>query len=359
MLIEKLELTNFRSYEELDICFDDGINFLTGNNGEGKTNVLEAISLLSLGKSFVTSQENNCIKYDNEFAVIKSRVSAKRIKEVEIILSLKGKIVLMNGKKIKKMSEMADNLLIVTFSPKDVRLFKDLPNERRKIINTSLAMLSKTYISLLKQYNELMKRRNDLLKQDVDCVYLEVLDKQIALASYSIVKTRVNFIKRLNQKIKDIYLSLGVDSELVELKYKTIIPYEENKEDYIFRLQNLLKNNYEQDIKRKTTTKGIHHDDLVLEIGKKDISVVGSQGQNRIAVLVLKLALAKLLNELSGENPILLLDDAMSELDTHFQKKLENLLIDMGQVFITGNEVPKVMTKYREYVVSNREIRRI
>lgn len=358
MKINRLKLTSFRSYDYLDVEFKPNINFLVGENGAGKTNVLEAISLLTLGKSFVTSNEYNVITLGSKYAQIDADVEAEKVKSISMILSNEGKKININQKEIKKISEMAKKIITINFSPRDVRIFKDSPVERRKFIDSSLSMLSKTYISYLSMFNKLLKRRNLLLKDDIDMIQLEVIDHQLANISYEISKTRNEFIKRLNLKIKQIYQYFFLLGDEVDLKYITLIPVQDDKDKYVESYLNILKENFEIDKKRKSSTKGIHLDDMVFILKKNNIAKIGSQGQNRIASLILKLSLQEMIKEVIDEEPILLLDDALSELDDNFQNKLIDLLQGKEQVFITGTEVPNYLKKYNKYVVSNHELRR-
>ncbi len=358
MIIKNLKLFTFRSYEYLDVDFDSKINFLTGINGAGKTNVLEAISLLSFGKSFVTSQENNCIAFNHEFAKINANVEANKVNRMSIVISNEGKKISINDQDIKKISSMATKILTVTFAPKDVRIFKDSPSERRKFIDVSLSMLSLSYISNLSLYKELLKRRNLLLKQEFDLIHIEAIDTQIIPISYEIIKARKIFINEINKKIKEIYDYFEMNDE-VKMEYISFMEFEEDKQSFIKKMNLLLKDNYEADIKRKSSTIGIHHDDIVFMLNGNNIAIAGSQGQNRIASLVIKLALARIIEEYVKEKPVLLLDDVLSELDENFQSKLGNLLSNMGQVFITGTEVPKTIKDCTEYIVSNHTLRRM
>lgn len=358
MIIKKLELFTFRSYEYLNIDFDEKINFLTGINGAGKTNILEAISLLSFGKSFVTSQENNCIAFNHEFAKIVSEIESNKVNKMSIVISNEGKKITINNQDIKKISSMATKILTVTFAPKDVRIFKDSPSERRKFVDISLSMLSLSYFSNLSLYKELLKRRNLLLKQEFDLIHLQAIDEQIIPISYEIIKTRKYFIKKLNEKLKEIYNYFKMN-EKVKIEYVSFIDFEEEKQKFIEKMNLLLKDNYEADIKRKSSTIGIHRDDIVFLLSGNNIAIAGSQGQNRIASLAIKLALAKIIEEYAKEKPVLLLDDVLSELDENFQSKLGELLLTMGQVFITGTEIPKTIKNFTEYIVSNHTLRRM
>ena len=358
MFIEKLTLTNFRCYESLSLDFSQGINFFTGLNGEGKTNIIEAISLLALGKSFVTSDEKECIEIFKDYTKVESIIDRGYPLRIEMIISQEGKKVSLNGKELNKLSEMSGNVYIVTFAPTDVNFYKGSTVNRRKFIDVSLSMLSPAYLSCISLFRRLLKDRNALLKQEVDFTLLKVIDEQIAPLEYEIVKMRTKFIKELNVSLKKVYEKLGIDTGIMNLEYLSVIPFVEDKKEFISKIIFQMKDDYANDIKRKSTTRGIHHEDIKFIFRGTDIALTGSQGQNRIASLALKIALANLIKEKYKEEPILLLDDVLSELDSTHQEALGNLLKDYKQVFLTGTEVPLNIKVDAEFVVSNHSVRR-
>lgn len=358
MYIKSLKLTNFRSYENLDVEFSKGINFFKGLNGEGKTNVLEAISLLSLGKSFVTSEEKECIRIPKDYTKINSIIEKNISMDFDITISNVGKRISINKKELKRLSEMAGKVYIVTFSPEDVTFYKGSTLKRRKFIDTSLSMLSPAYLSCLTLFKKLIKDRNSLLKQDVDFTLLKVIDEQIAPLEYEIMKMRTKFINELNKSIKKIYEKMNISLDGINLSYLSVVPFKENKEECIKDILQQIKDDYPNDVKRKVTTRGIHHEDIEFSYKGTNIALTGSQGQNRIASLVLKIALADLIKEKYKEEPVLLLDDVLSELDELHQNALGNLLKDYTQSFLTGTEIPSTIKVDAEFIVSNHSIRR-
>lgn len=358
MFIKLLKLKNFRNYEELNICFDKGINFLSGLNGEGKTNILEAISLLSLGKSFVTSNEKECVRINKEFSKINSIIERKNNLEIEIVISEQGKKILINNNEIKRLSEMSGNVYVITFSPKDVSFYKESAVRRRKFIDSSLSMLSPAYLSCISIYKKLIKERNSLLKQDVDFTLLKVIDEQLAPLEFEIIKMRYKFINELNNSIKKLYEKFNINNTEVNLSYLSTVPYDVNKEKCIKNILQQLEESYSTDLSRKNTSKGIHHEDVEFFYKGTNIALTGSQGQNRIATLILKIALADLIKEKFLEEPILLLDDVLSELDENHQRLLGSVLKDYSQSFITGTEIPATIDVDTEFIVSNHSIRR-
>lgn len=358
MFIKSLTLKNFRCYENLSLDFSQGINFFTGSNGEGKTNIIEAISLLSLGKSFVTSDEKECIEIFKDYTKIESIIDRGHLLKIEMCISQEGKKVSINNKELNKLSEMAGNVYIVTFAPNDVNFYKGSTANRRKFIDVSLSMLSPAYLSCISLFKKLLKDRNALLKQDIDFTLLKVIDEQLAPLEYEIVKMRTKFIKQLNVSLKRVYEKLNIDAGIMNLEYLSVIPFVEDKKEFVNKLIFQMKDDYANDIKRKSTTRGIHHEDINFIFRGTNIALTGSQGQNRIASLALKVALADLIKEKYKEEPILLLDDVLSELDNNHQEALGNLLKDYKQTFLTGTEVPSNIIVDAEFNVLNHAVRR-
>ncbi len=353
-----MKLTNFRSYDSLKIEFNNTINFLYGKNGQGKTNVLEAISILSFGKSFVTSEEKECITFEKNYARIEAIIEKAQKTKIEIIISPKGKRIIVNNKEIKRISELAGLVYIIDFSPNDVRFFKNQPSERRKFIDRSLSMLSKQYLLYLSNYRKLLKNRNALLKNEfIDKSLIETINNQMILLEIEIMKMRNEFINELNSIMKSVYKRFGFDSQ-IDLVYLPTIEIDNSNDDMIDKLRKRYCDDFEIDIKRKTTTKGIHLEDMILLLDQVNIDLVGSQGQNRLLSLILKISLSIMIKEKFNEKPILLLDDVLSELDIGIQEKLEEILVNDCQVFLTGTEIPKSVKYCDKYLVSNHMMRR-
>ncbi len=354
MWIKKLTLQDFRSYLSLQLTLDKGINFFVGENGVGKTNILEAISLLSMGKSFVTSDEKHCIAEGKEFAKVKAIYEKDKEKEIQIILTKEGKKVELNQKEIHRLSNMIGNVITISFSPKDVRFFMDAPLERRKFIDTSLSMMEPYYLTILSQYKELLKNRNALLKENGNATLLDVIEDQMIPLQREIIIKRKTFLKDLESEINELYRFFG--EKEIRLQYKSdFLEKDDSLND-----DSLMKKRYldtrEQDLLRGSTQIGIHKDDVRLLMGS-DIAFIGSRGQNRMASLLLKIALASWMKK-KNIHPILLLDDVLSELDASRITKLSELLKDQEQVLITGTEVPDPFKKEAIYEIVNHEVTR-
>ena len=313
MRINNLELTDFRNYNHFFIEFDQGINILIGGNAQGKTNIIEAIYLLSVCKSFRTHINDQMIRFDHDFAKVKGNVfSNERMHQLELILSKESKKAKVDGKDILKISDYVGYLNAVVFVPDDLSLVKGSPSIRRKFLDLEL----------------LNQRRG---KYDE---YLETLDEQLAEVQIKIIEKRNNFIERLSLKVKDIYLNIANCHEIVELQYECFIK-NVNKEDIL----KLYQKGFERDLRYLSTYYGIHKEDMKIFIDNKSAHQFASQGQQRTIVLSMKIALIELIKEEIGEYPILLLDDVLSELDDQRKTKLLDILNNRIQTFITTTSI--------------------
>ena len=332
MIIKSLELANFRNYDFLDIHFSNGTNILYGDNAQGKTNILEAIYLSSTTKSHKGTKDRDIISFDQEEAHIKTILEKDGI-ENKIDMHLrknKSKGIAINGQKIKKASELLGLLNVVFFSPEDLSIVKNGPAERRRFVDMELCQLDGFYLYNLNNYNKIVNQRNKLLK-DMHFTpelkdTLNIWDSQLISFGSKIIERRKIFVDQLNEIIFDIHKKLSGNKE------ELIIVYEPDTliEDY----EHSLIINQEKDIKLKQTTVGPHRDDFSFMAGNIDIRKFGSQGQQRTAALSLKLSEIELVKKLTKDNPVLLLDDVLSELDSNRQNYLLNTIGDI-QTIIT------------------------
>ena len=353
MWIKKIKIKNFRNYKEEEINLEKNINIFYGENAQGKTNIIEAIFLCSLGKSFRAKKDFEMIKLNEKNAIIEIEYKkSDRDGKIKIELENK-KNIYLNGIKIKKLSELLGNLNIVIFTPDDINILKGGPENRRKFLNIMISQLRPNYMHILNLYLKTIDQRNKYLKQikeeNKDEKLLEIWDEKLAEYAIKIYEYRKEFINKIIEKIKIIHNKITNGKEEIELEYITECKH---KEEYL----KLLKERRKLDIIKGFTTKGIHRDDFMIYINKKEINIYGSQGQNRTAMLSLKLAELQVIYDEIGEYPILLLDDFMSELDKIRRKNfLEN--IEDTQVIITGTEKLDIENlKYLEYNVSNGKV---
>ncbi len=332
MIIESIQLKNYRNYEKLHIQFNPGTNILYGNNAQGKTNILEAVYVCCTTKSHRGSKDKEMIRFHEEEAHIKINLQKKDVPyRIDIHLKKnKAKGVAVNGIPIKKASELLGMVNVVFFSPEDLNLIKNGPAERRKFIDLELCQLNKIYIHSLSSYNRILVQRNRLLKDLVfkpECEEtLDIWDAQLVRYGREIIRCRKDFIVRLNKIISKIHWKLSGEKENLQIIYDPCAQ-EENLEESIARSRT-------SDKKQKTTLIGPHRDDIGFYIGQMDIRRFGSQGQQRTVALSLKLAEIELVKILVKDNPVLLLDDVLSELDGKRQNQLLSA-IDQIQTVIT------------------------
>ena len=350
MLITSLKLQNFRNYDELKINFNKDINVIYGDNAQGKTNILEAIFLTSIGKSFRTNKDKELIKMGKEFSRVEVEFSkSDRSGSIKIDLS-ENKNVFVNGVKIKKLSELLGNMNVVIFTPDDINILKDGPAKRRRFLDIFISQLRPNYVYCLNMYLKALEQRNNYLKQikfeNKSEEFLEIWDEKIVEYAEKVFNYRQEFIKKISDKIKIVHSNITENNEDINIKY---ISDFEGKENFLKKL----KNNRKLDISKGYTSSGIHRDDFNIFINNNLINIYGSQGQHRTAILSLKMSELKVIYDEIGENPILLLDDFMSELD---EKRRTNFLnnIKDTQVLVTCTEKIKLeKINFNVYNVKN------
>ena len=353
MYIEKIKLNNFRNYENLEINLNKNINIIYGDNAQGKTNILEAIFLSSLGKSFRTNKEKEMIKFNSEKLLVEIFYQKKdRDGKVKIEIGNKKQISL-NGIKIKKLSELLGNINIVIFTPDDINILRDGPAKRRRFLDMMIGQLRPNYVYNLNMYLKTIEQRNNYLRQireeNKPEEMLEIWDEKLAEYSEKIYNYRKEFIEKILNKINEIHSGITDEKEILKIEYLSNCL---KKDEYL----KLLKERRKLDIIKGFTTKGVHRDDFVIYINGKEVNVYGSQGQNRTVVLSLKLAELNVIYDEIGEYPVFLLDDFMSELD---EKRRKNFLsnIKNAQVILTGTEkVDLSNLEYNLYNVKNGNI---
>lgn len=350
MYIKKIKLENFRNYDFQEINFCDKINNIFGDNAQGKTNILEAIFVCSLGKSFRTNVDKELIKIDKNFSLVEIEFE-KKDREGKIKLEInEKKDFFINDIKVKKISDILGNIYIVLFSPQDITILKNDPSKRRRFLNIMISQLRPIYVHTLNKYNKTLEQRNNYLKQikyeNKSEEILDIWDEQLANFGSKIYIYRKEFIEKINNKIKKIHFN--TTKEEIEIKYKSNIKSENN---YLEELKNKRK----VDIEKGYTSIGIHRDDFEIFINNKNISIYGSQGQQRSSIISLKLAEAEVIYEEIEEYPIILLDDFMSELDKNRIKGfVEN--IKENQVIITSTDKIMLENNTKFFNVQNANI---
>lgn len=331
MWINEIKLSNFRNYNYQEIKLHENINVFYGENAQGKTNIIESIFLSSIGKSFRTNNEKELIRFGEEKAVSEIYFQkSDRDGKIKIEINDK-KNIYLNGIKLKKLSELLGNINIVIFTPDDINILKGGPQNRRRFLDIMISQLRPNYMHILNLYLKTIEQRNKYLRQikeeNKDEKLLDIWDEKLAEYAVIISNYRNDFMEKIKNKIEKIHSEITDNREDIEIEYLTECL---DKENYL----NLLKQRRKLDIIKSYTTKGIHRDDFNIYINKKELSIYGSQGQHRTAMLSLKLSEVNIIEDEIGEKPVLLLDDFMSELDSkrrnHFLEKINDT-----QVIIT------------------------
>lgn len=324
MYIKNLELINFRNYGTLSLKLNKGINVFIGDNAQGKTNILESIYYCSLGKSHRTNKDKELIKWDAKEAYISIYVSKERLdKKVDIKIFKEGKKgIRINSIKLNNISDLIGTFNVVIFSPEDLKIVKESPSYRRRFLDIELCKLNKKYYYSLVQYNKVLNERNAVLRKwNRDIGIVEIYDKQMSKFGSFIIKERLKYIDKLNEKGNEIHRDITSDRENIDFKYITPIKDFHNIDKELFEL---LSQNREKDMEKKMTSVGPHRDDFSININEIDTRKFGSQGQQRTSVLSIKFASLEIIKEQIGEYPVLLLDDVLSELDLKRQKYILN-----------------------------------
>ena len=340
MLIKELKLKNFRNYKELALCPHPGVNLFFGRNGSGKTNLLEAVHYCSLGRSHRITNDVNAVRNGEAFAL--SSVSIQNaLGQRDIAVRFRPdeaqkKEILIDGKKIARFSDMMGCLRCVIFSPEDLGLIREGPSQRRRYLDMMISQISRGYFIALQQYRTAMDQRNAVIRNlrmnaSGDLSILSAFEETMAAPAAVIIRERRRIVDLLSGIATETYLRVSDTEEMFRLSYHSSIKEEEGIEETFCRL---LRENREDDIRMGLTSVGPHRDDLVLTLNKNQMKQFASQGQIRTAALSMKLSQMKILRDQSGEEPVLLLDDVMSELD---RKRRACLIgeISAFQTFIT------------------------
>ena len=354
MKLTNLQLQNFRNYESVQLEFTDGVHVFIGENAQGKTNLMESIYALAMTKSHRTTNDKELIGWNKEFATIKGTVEKTATKtNLELQFSKKGKIAKVNYLEQKRLSSYLGNLNVILFAPENLTLVKGSPQNRRKFVDMELGQMSSLYLYDLVEYNRVLKQRNTYLKQlaikkKQPDEYLEVLSEMLSELASKIVSHRLDFMKQLEALAIPIHDQLSLGREKFSVSYQATIPLEDGltpsqmKEIYM----NQFKKNQTREADQATTLIGPHRDDLIFYLNEVPVQTYGSQGQQRSTVLSLKLAEIELMKLSTGEYPLLLLDDVLSELDddrqTHLIKAIENKV----QTFITTTSLDGIKQQF-------------
>lgn len=348
MRLRELILRNFRNYDNLELALSSDLILFVGPNAQGKTNILESIFMACTGRSHRTPRDRELIQWGKEEALIRTKVD-KQLGASEIAISLQlrdKKKVLINQSPAARMGELMGHINSVMFSPDDLKLIREGPVERRRFMDIELSQIRPKYFYYLQQYNRVLNHRNNLLKSiqynPSLAETLPVWDKQLAEAGSYIILERKLFIESLQLIAREIHSKMTNGAEKLTLEYKCSIPFQEGTLDEIRQLfLDELDQRHKDDIERGITSRGCHRDDLLFQINGSDVRVFGSQGQKRTTVISLKLSELEYMYKETGEYPLLLLDDVMSELDLSRQGMLLKY-IGKVQTFITLTDLSQI-----------------
>ena len=345
MRIEKIKLTNFRNYTNLEVVFHPGINIFIGENGQGKTNILESIYILSLTKSNRAGAEENMIKFNEEIAKIEGMVKREDLlkKQAVHITKLK-KQLYINDKEIKRNRDYISNFCVIAFTPDDLDIVKGSPTIRRNMMNIDISQLHNSYITYLNEYNMVIKMRNEYLKKmnlngNTDMRYLDVVNESMIKKATKIYEYRYSFFERINKYLPGIFKKItGLDNLMID--YNSSIHVDNFSEEEIRKkFTAKFKKNFNIELMQGMTLEGPHRDDFNFNLDCKDMKLFASQGQQRMAVIALKIAEIYLFKEELGEYPVLLLDDIFSEIDTKKRNKIIKYLDYNIQCIITTTDI--------------------
>ncbi|QNU66985.1 DNA replication/repair protein RecF [Ruminiclostridium herbifermentans] len=342
MIVKSLFLDNFRNHRDTKIDFSDRFNIIYGNNGQGKTNILEAIYLCASGRSHRTSKDNELVMFNSDYFNINTQVfnnGLERNINIKYLNNQKRQIKI-NEIPIKKIGSLMGNLYAVLFSPEDLSIIKQGPGERRRFVDITLSQIKPTYFYNLQSLSKILKQRNILLKnlysksELVDTI--DIWNYKLAEVAANIIIERRKFSEALSEFAQNQHKYISNNSEIITFNYECNFNYQnsDNKTEIMNIYLKLLEKSLNRDISLGYTSIGPHRDDYDILINNKSLKLYGSQGQQRSSVLSIKIAEIELINKETGQYPILLLDDVMSELDENRQKYLMES-IKYVQTFIT------------------------
>lgn len=340
MNVKDIRLINFRNYDNIYLKFNPKINIFIGKNAQGKTNLLEAIYMCAYGKSFRTNRDREIINFSKDEAYIGSNMDINDYdKFLEIKMDRdKVKRIRINKNELKNYKELYSGLNVVIFSPDDLKIVKEGPNQRRDFMDIGISKVKPVYSYNISRYNKILFQRNNLLKSSKfkkDLVnLLDVFDMQISIIGTSIILERQKYVEQLSKIANQMHKDISSNYEELELKYTTNVQILENKTQMERSYLKKLKDSFKRDSECGTTEIGPHKDDIYMTINNKEVRTYGSQGQQRTVILSLKLSEVELIKNERGIYPVLLLDDVFSELDEDRRNYLIKLFKDM-QTFIT------------------------
>ncbi|HBR86191.1 MAG TPA: hypothetical protein DEA32_03330 [Firmicutes bacterium] len=341
MRIRRLGLKDYRNFEEADIAFKPGLNFICGPNGAGKTNLLEAIAYLGQVHSFRKSLDRDLIRVGQKMAMIHGEFDSNLdsyTKIVDVTISPQSKLVKLDGKRMKTISAFYGSIAVTCFDPRRVFLFRSEPGERRKAIDEALSSIYPKYLYTLSRYRMLLKLRNQALQQRCDDDVVGAYTRELISNSYRLVCNRKELLTKADALAGPTFSDLFGGGARIAISYRTDMPDIDDYETFRAQAEDNFERKRSIERTRRMTALGPHLDDVICTIDGKPISSFGSQGQNRLASLSFILALAKIIGDSKKDYPILVMDDVLSDLDEKRRGNLLSLAEKLGQTIISGNE---------------------
>ena len=362
MQIRDLKLINFRNYEKLKLSFHSQLNLIIGKNGMGKTNLVEAIYVLALTKSFRTNMDNILIKEGKDSFKIEAHIIKENEENYEFLLTPEGKKIKINGTSATKLSDYISKINVILFNPNDLKIIKDTPSLRRKMLNIEISQLNNLYLKHLQNYNKVMKQRNAYLKTlsingNASLDYLDILTNKLIDIGLNIYNERRKFIELVNQNIGNLFFKI-TNSEGLFINY--ISDYNDMTKE---KLLKIYQKGLERDLMFGKTHIGVHHDDISFLLNKENLKDYGSEGQQKNAIIALKLSEIEIFKVKKRTYPILILDDLFSELDNEKINNILKLLNPDIQTFITTTNIESInqdyLNKAKIFKVFNAEIKEV
>jgi DNA replication and repair protein RecF len=339
MKISSLILNEFRGFKALKLSFGPDINIICGANGSGKTSILESISLLTGLHSFRTNHEEELIRTDSDFAVIEGKIKTNLLHDVKISILKKGRQIMLDNKLVKKFSDYLGTFIAIVYTPEDTFFFNEAPKVRRKFIDSSLSNMYQDYLQDLVNYQSLIKAKSNLLKLDTfDSVYCDVLHLQLAKLTQGLLKHRYTFCSKLEFFLNRHFANFQTKHSSLQIVYESDF----NLKMDINEIKAKLDQNLSKELLKRTILTGIQYDDFSLLTNNINIATYFSQGEKKIASLCLKLALVELIQQEKQVDPVLLLDDILSELDSIKKTILFDEISQLDQVVVTTTSLIEI-----------------
>jgi DNA replication and repair protein RecF len=343
MYIDSIKLRNFRNYQQASLKLQKGMNILVGENGVGKTNLLEAIYFLSTTRSHRNVDDPELIYFDEDFASIDAHAVYQNDNErLSVMLYKTGKTLLVNNTPVKRTSEFIGRVNAVLFAPSDMDLFETAPKARRRLIDMELGKLSSLYMYELSKYLKCLKERNAYLKTGTNKVMLETYTDMLYEPQIKIIANRSRFVNSLNAYMSYFYNQLAGTNSKLTVEYNSFIKEKNNESVMAEQIKAAYAASASRDMYTQMTNVGIHREDFTFYLDGRDVSLYASQGQKRMVILAAKLSIVQIIFQIKREYPILLLDDVFSELDSKRRLGLLRLLPASIQTIITTTDAKEV-----------------